>query len=154
MPYRNYPPLLDSGRNPFELFILGFSLVTTLPLMWGSPPPASTTALLGPFLVHVWAGILAVGCAVALVGVFWTGLRHVGHWNPTAAGGLLIEGFGLVAVGVGDIIFAVAAFGLSNSRGVVAGGIVLGFALACLWRSWLIKRWVRAVVEGPPDGDR
>lgn len=148
MPYRNYPPLLDSGRNPFELFVLTLSLLTSAPLLIGAaPPPGSTTELLGPTLVHVWAGILVFGCLVALTGVWWTWLRWIHLWRPRTATGLLIERVGLVAVGVGDIIYGIAVFGIGGGRGVLAGGIVLGFGLACWWRAWLIRRWIKAIVE-------
>jgi hypothetical protein len=151
MPYRNYPPLLDNGRNPFELFVLAFSLVVCTPLLGGAPPPGSTTALLGHALVLWWAGILVFGCAVALVGIWWTWWRWLRRWlhrwHPRATTGLLIEMVGLVAVGVGDVIYAIAAINVGYGRGLVAGGIVLGFGLACWWRAWLIRRWVRAIVE-------
>jgi hypothetical protein len=153
MPYRNYPPLLDSGRNPFELFVLGFSLVFCLPLLWGAAPPGSATALLGPVLVHVWAAFLVFGCTLALTGIWWTWWgwlrRWLHHWRPRAATGLLIEQVGLVAVGVGDVIYAIAVFAAPGSRGRIAGAIILGFGLACFWRAWHIQRWVRAIVEGP-----
>lgn len=149
MPYRNYPPLLDSGRNPFELFVLGLSLLTATPLLWGAPPPGSTTELLGPLLVRVWSWILVVGCFVALVGIWWTLWRWVGPLHPRAATGLLIEQFGLVVVGVGDVIYAIGAFNIADGRARLAGGIVLGFGLACCWRAWQIQRWVRAIVETP-----
>lgn len=153
MPYRNYPPLLDSGRNPFELFVLGFSLIVGAPLLWGAPVPGTTAALLGPMLVHVWATILVIGCSVTLLGVWWTWWawlrRWWPRWRPRAATGLLIEQCGLVAVGVGDVIYAVGVFTIAPDRGRIGAAIVLGFGLACWWRAWHIRRWVKAIVETP-----
>ena len=141
-----YPPPLDSGRNPFELFVLGFSILVGAPLLWGAPPPGSTTELLGPTLAHVWAWILVVGCATALLGVFWPGAFRC----PRATGtGLLIEQVGLVAVGVGDLLYAIAVVVILGP--LVPAGIVGGFGLACWWRAWLIQRWVRAAIREQQD---
>lgn len=152
------PPPLDSGRNPFELFVLGFSLIVGFPLLWGgAPAPGSTTALLGPDLALVWAAILVIGCLIALVGVWWTWWAWLGRWMesfvPRAGTGLLTEQVGLVAVGVGDVIYAVAVLNASPSRAIGAA-IVGGFGLACWCRAWQIHRWVRAVIREQHPGVR
>ena len=145
-----YPPPLDSGRNPFELFVLGFSLVVGAPLLWGAPRPGSTTELLGPRLASVWGLILVFGCTVALAGVWWTWWAWLGRWvasfKPRVGTGLLIEQVGLVAAGVGDVIYAIAVAG-AGPRGALAAAIVGGFGCACWWRAWLIQRWVRATIS-------
>lgn len=146
------PPPLDSGRNPFELFVLGFSLIVGMPLLWGAPTPGSTTALLGEDLARVWASILVGGCLVALVGVWWTWWAWLGRWLdsfvPRAGTGLLTEQVGLVAVGVGDLIYAVAVITAdAGGRSGIGAAIVGGFGLACWLRAGLIHRWVRAVIR-------
>jgi hypothetical protein len=73
------PPLparpLDSGRHPFEQFVLFLGVFVGWPLLLGGPTPGSTSELLGPFWARVWAWMLVGGCLVALDGAWWTWWR-------------------------------------------------------------------------------
>jgi hypothetical protein len=140
---------LDSPRNPFELFLLFLGLASAFPLLWGAPTPGSTAELLGPVLVRVWGYILVFGCLTALTGVWWTWLGRLFHrrTKPQEVAGLLIEQVGLVAVGVGTLVYGVGLIGLdTQGRGVVVG-IAFGWGLACFWRAGQIQRWVRAAIR-------
>lgn len=142
-------PPLDSPRNPFEVFLLLFGLVVGAPLLFGAPTPGSTTTLLGPGYVRVWAWMLVLGCAVTLIGAFWTALAHLvaPSFAPTPGAALLIEQVGLVAVGASSVIYVLGAAAYQGpNRPVVPAGIVAGLAVACLVRAWLIQRWVKATI--------
>lgn len=140
---------LDSSRNSFELYLLFLGMVTGLPLLWGAPPPTSTEALLNPVEVKVWAFLLVGGCAVALVGVWWTWWAWLSRFapgvRPNLATGLLLEQVGMVGVAVGTLIFAYAIVAVGGSP--LIAGIVLGFGLACTTRAVRIRRWVRATIR-------
>jgi hypothetical protein len=144
-------PALDSSRNPFELFTLGLGLLSGLPLLFGVPAPGSTNALLGPVLVHVWAWILVAGCATALIGVWWTWFGWCPWVRPTPGTGLLVERVGLVAVGVGTLIYAVAILAEAPGFRWLPAAIVAAYGLACWWRAFLIQRWIRAAISRRPQ---
>lgn len=142
------PRPLDSGRNPFELFLLGFGLLAGLPLLWGAPPPHSTAELLSPFLVHVWASFLVGGCLVALTGVWWRLLgRLVLRKETRVSTGLLLEQLGLVSVGAGLAIYGVGIIAIHVPGTSVAVGFVFAYGVACFWRAAQIQRWVQATVQ-------
>lgn len=138
---------LDSGRNPFELFLLGLGLLAGLPLLWGSPPPRSTEQLLSPFLVHVWAAFLVGGCVVALVGVWWRWLGWVFRSEAKHSTGLLLEQLGLVSVGVGTIIYGIGIIASGVPGSGLAVGLTFAYGLACFVRTGRIQRWVRAAIR-------
>lgn len=149
-----YPPPLDSGRNPFELFVLLLGVISGFPLLLGAPAPGSTTALLGNQLAFVWGCILCGGCIVALVGVWWTWWGWVARWRGlgrmrlTEATGLAIEQVGLVAVGVGCMIYAYGVHRAGEPPGrYIAAALVCALGLACWWRAGQIRRWVKAAIR-------
>jgi hypothetical protein len=141
-------PRLDSGKHPFELFILVLGLISGGPLLFGKIRPGSTEELLNPVMLQIWAWMLVTGCAVALVGALW-------RWQVTT--GLLLEQLGLVAVGAGVVIYTASLLYAGTGR-FLSAAIIGGFGLACLWRVWQIQRWVRAVVRlsehQAPPGDQ
>lgn len=146
------PPTLDSGRHPFELFVLFLGLVVGSPLLWGAPTPGSTTELLGPVWARAWAWILVTGCLVALMGVWWTWWSWLSRWlfrlDLRTSTGLLIEQVGLVAVGVGTLIYAVGVVTADGETGrFIPAGLVAGLGLACWWRAGQIQRWVHATIR-------
>jgi hypothetical protein len=116
-----------------------------------SPRPGSTNALLGPVLVHVWAWILVAGCATALIGVWWTWFGWCPWVRPTPGTGLLVERVGLVAVGVGTLIYAAAILAEAPGFRLLPAAIVAAYGLACWWRAFLIQRWIRATISRRPQ---
>lgn len=144
-PARSRPvPTLDSGRNPFEVFMLVVSIASGIPLVLGHIVPGSTAALLNPALLVVWAVILIVGSTITLAGAFWPGRR--------GDIGLLVEQFGLVVVGVGVIVYTAGLLLAATGSGRwVAAGVAGAYGLACWYRAWQIQKWVRAVVRLSED---
>ena len=152
----DYLPPLDSGRHPFELFVLFLGMVSGAPLLFGAPAPGTTTELLGPGLARVWGWILVGGCLVALIGVWWTWWAWLGRlWHrihPAERDGLLIEQVGLVAVAVGTLIYAIGVILADTPPGtdavarVIPAALVGALGLACVWRAGQIQRWVRAAI--------
>lgn len=146
------PPRLDSARHPFEQFVLFLGTVAGLPLLFGAPEPGSTSALLGPIMVHLWAWLLAGGCAVAFIGSWWDRTarldRFIRRWRPRATSALLIEQTGLVALGGSCVVYV---YGIVVSPAGVGGrlisvALVFGLGLAAIWRARQIRRWVAFTV--------
>lgn len=141
-------PTLDdpmySQKNPHQVFLLVFSLVSAAPLMWNgqSGVPAMDRAL-NDLAVQAWGGCLLFGSIMALVGQWWRG--HT--WN-----GLVIERSGLGLVGTGAIIYSMVIwFSASNVSGGprFAAAITMAYGLDCLWRCGQITRrlrWIKALI--------
>lgn len=140
---------LESGRHPFELFVLILGVVAGLPLMIEGPTPGSTQALLGNGLIRVWGAMFGGGCLIALIGVLWAPIVRRVRGGGRATSGLLIEQVGLVAVGFGTIIYAIGLAVAPNgtpSR-YVPLGLVLALGIASFWRAVQIQRWVHALIS-------
>lgn len=158
---------LDSGRHPFEVFVLLAGVLISAPVLIGAPAPGSTSELLGPLLARLWSWIFFLGCLTALTGVWWTWWGWVAAWRqhpswplhrwprlarrwpvhgPRGDTGLLIEQVGLLAVAVGALIYA---FGVLRYGGVgktFPAALIGGIAAASLWRRRQIKGWVKATL--------
>lgn len=143
------PPRLDSARHPFEQFVLFLGMVVSWPLLMGDATPGTTSELLGPVLVHVWAWLLFGGCLIALSGSWWTAWgwfgRYWSRWNPRANSALLIEQVGLISLGGSSVVYAygvLTAVGFLPAR-LVGAGLVAGMGFAALYRVRQITRWIR-----------
>jgi hypothetical protein len=134
--------------------MLALGFVSGVPLLWGAPPPRTAQQLLSPALVHLWGYTLVLGCLVALLGVTWTWWGWLGRWFsrfcPTDATGLLIEQLGVLAVGVGAVIYGVGIVVAAAPGSGLPAGIVLGFGAACFWRWGQIQRLVRVAATIEP----
>lgn len=127
------------------MLALGFA--SGLPLLWGAPPPRTAQQLLSPVLVHLWGYTLVLGCLLALLGVCWTWWGWLGklwpRFQPADGTGLLIEQLGVLAVGVGTVIYGAGILVADQPGSYLAAGIILGFGAACFWRFGQIQRLVK-----------
>lgn len=132
MPYRVDARM--SGRHPFEIFTMTLAFATGLPTLLGiQERPSSVMTYLPHIVALLWAIVLTVGSAGALVGVWW----------KERATGLILEQLGLGLVGLGSVVYAGVAIG----RGIflIPVGIVAGFGLSCLWRYFQLQSIVDSV---------
>lgn len=139
-------PTLDdpvySQKNPHQTFLLLFSLFASAPVIFGGESASrALDRTVNPFVIMVWAAMLLIGSAVALIGEFWPGHTWDGLW---------VERIGLFLVGVGGGFYSgVIAFTMGAKAGYVVG-ITAAYALSCLWRVIQITRrlaWIRELVD-------
>lgn len=129
-------------RNPFEIYLLALSLVSTAPLALGfTRPPTSLSSELGVW-ARVWGIALCIGSLVALVGIMWRRPKNPIKFSVT---GLVVEQVGLVAVGGATIYYATAILLLVGNRGLVTSGIVLAYGAAAATQAWRIHRFLRGL---------
>jgi hypothetical protein len=123
------------GRNPFEQFMLLWSVLTILSIL-SAPTPGSVLADLPSWVVIGCYILLCIGGSVGLVGV----------WLRNLILSLLVERASMIVVGPTSLFFAGAIFTqLSyNPRALSAAMIVAAFSLASFWRLYRIQSYLQA----------
>lgn len=141
--------------NPFQLFLLALSLVSSVGLLQGKSGSQLLDARLNDFAVSLWGAALAIGSLLAMAGV-WC-YRH----PHRLMSGLYLERGGLVLVGAAASVYS---FVVLHSAADVSGvrftaSVQIGYAAACFFRSWQdhraitqTKRLYRTLQRSARDG--
>lgn len=126
------PLVVVSGRHrPHEILLLAVSLVTGVAYTIGAPPPASVSALLPAWALHIWsAGLVASG----VIGLAGTLSRR--WWS------LQVEQAGML-IGAASLIWYTAAVVPFGWKALLAGLISVAWALANVARAVQIRRDLR-----------
>lgn len=130
-------------RNPYQVFLLGLSVLASFPLLQGHASSGVLERELDDRTVAAWGLLLLVGSVVALVGEFMPGYTWLG---------LVLERTGLAVVGSAAAIYTgVVLVSVSDRTGVAyLTAIQAAYALSCAWRVGQITRrmrWVRRAIE-------
>lgn len=137
--------------NPFEVYLLVACVLVGFLIFGAEARPQSITSLLPPLLRIVWAIMLCVGGALALIGLYWPG-------DPFT--GVEIKRIGLYSVGIGALAWGTAAafYGPIGRPTAISN---IAFALACATRLVQISRRIRfarehlqAVLRTPPPAEQ
>lgn len=115
--------VIINRHRPHELLLLAVSVFTGAAYTLGSPPPASISALLPGWALHVWSVGLATSGFVGLLGAL---TRR--PWS------MHIEQAGLL-LGAGALVWYAAAVAPFGWRASFVVAVSLGWAVANLWRS-------------------
>ena len=127
-------PILAPSRHPFQLFILTLCLITGVPVLVGNAPaPGSLEDAMPDFVFLGWNIALVAGSAVALVGSMVQKNRVTG---------ILLEQWGLVAVGMAAIVYGILIPFVAHWGGAISASIIFGFGVACLWRWWQLQKYI------------
>lgn len=117
-------------QRPHEVLFLVWSLIFGVAGLTTAPAPTTVAALVPHWETLAWSATLAVSGAVGLVGI---ALRR---WVL----GLQVEA-GAQLIGTGALlIYAAAVFIVGGWRGLFAGGLIVMWMAANLWRVWQISR--------------
>lgn len=141
------PLLVRSGRNPFEVLMLGACVGTGAA---GLVEPTATSnaivSLLPHWEVYTWYAGLLVGGLVGITGVFSKGVVS-----------LLVERVGLIMLMCLTLAYAAAVLTQVGFRGVVPTLFTGLFAVACAIRFLYItadlKRMEEMATAATQDGD-
>lgn len=135
--------ILRSGRNPFEMFLLGACVLSGIV---GVLAPAATEGavarVLPPWAGSVWYAGLFVGAGISFTGVLLRGLKS-----------LLVERVGLLLLAGFFGVYAFAVFALAGWRGVFVSLFVAAFAVAATARFVQIGRDLKKA-EAPHAEER
>lgn len=124
-------PKWPPSWNPFEVFLLGLSLTSSIGLLRGTSGSAVLDAKLDDVVVSLWGFALAAGSLIALAGVYCY------RKERTLVPGLVLERSGLALVGVAASIYSIVVITsvpFGDARWPVS--VQIAYASACFFRAW------------------
>lgn len=128
------PVLVLTGRHrPHEILLLAVSLLLGVAYTVGAPPPASVTALLPAWAVHVWAAGMGVSGALGLAAV-------AVRWSRA----LQVEQAAMLIGAAALIWYTVAVLPL-GWRSLLAVAISVAWTSANMWRATQIHRDLKSL---------
>lgn len=133
------------GRHPFQRYTLGLAFLGGLPLLFGEPTSGSVEEALPWPVVVAWGLILVVGCATALVGVFWPLREPVTPRSFVTA--LFLERLGLALVWPTALVYASIIALMTGFAGLLVAALVAGFGWAARRRMKDVTRTFRQAIE-------
>ena len=136
------------GKSVGDIFLMAICLVTSIPILFGvAPAPGSIYQFLDPRVVFGWSLALSAGAATVLISFT---LRD-------RITGIIVEQFGSVCIGVSATIYAAAIYWTTyDNGGLVAGSIILGFAIARfvqVYQRQVVLKKVRLVMAQIEEGE-
>lgn len=134
MPHRAVVVVTSRRRDPPELMLLALCLLAAVSYLAGAEPPSSVEAVMPAWLVTGWYASLAAAGVIGVVGNLWPGALLTA-WRVRLAGQVIAAGPAAA--------YAVAAYAYAGSRALMAGSLVVAWALICAWQAALLARDVR-----------
>ena len=136
-----------SDRHPFEIYLLVWAFVSSLPAAIGlTPLPPTILRSVDPWQGRTWVVSLTLGCLVALIGLGWR-RRSTATGFRLSVTGLVLEQVGLVTVAAATVFYAGAASLRGGPGALPLAGIILGFGTACAAQAWKIQRVLKASTQ-------
>lgn len=121
-------PVVTGRHRPHQILLLLVSLLLGVAYTVGAPPPASVTALLPGWAVHVWAAGMGASGALGLAGI-------AVRWSRA----LQVEQAAML-IGAASLIWYTAAVVPLGWRSLLAVAISVAWTVANVWRAIQIRR--------------
>lgn len=144
----HHMPPWPPAWNPFEVFLLVLSLLSSVSLLQGTTGSAILDQRLNPVDVVGWGLCLAGGSVLALAGVYcYRGRRRLMM-------GLYLERAGLVLVGGAASLYTYvvlhSAADIGDAR--YASAVQIAYASACFFRAWQDHQAIRWTYKNHNEG--
>lgn len=135
------PDPLGMPRHPLAVYLLVLATFSGLSQAVGVIVAATPDIALPPAVNFAWAVMLFLGGLSSLAGMFWQGSV------PT---GLTLKRAGMAMLGGSGLIYAIVLVWTFGQGGLLSGGIILGFSLACWMHYRTVVRRIRAIITASP----
>lgn len=146
----SYADPLRAGRHPFQRYLLALAVVGSLPILFGERTAGSIEATLPPAVVISWGLLLLIGCAIALVGVYWPLREPVTPKSFVTA--LFLERLGLALVWPTALVYAGIIVLVVGVPGLLSAAITAGFGWASRRRMRDCARTFRRAISEQEQG--
>lgn len=125
--------------NPFEVFLLALSVVSSVGLLRGQSGSQVLDDKLPNWEVAAWGLMLAAGAIIALLGIYSYRQRQ------TLMLGLYLERTGLILIGGGAAIYSYVVLTTAPEVAGVRWSVTVqgAYAAACFFRAWQDHRAIR-----------
>jgi hypothetical protein len=130
---REWGPRPTGDPNPFEAWLFAACTMQGIALLVGWAEPTSIQQALPPLFRTIWAGMLALGGAAVVIGLYWPG-------DPFT--GVEIKRPGLAACAAATLAYSVALLPY-GAAGLMVALFNASFAVACVVRVRQIARLMR-----------
>lgn len=137
-----------SGRNPYQVWLMGFLMFATIPLIFKAAPSLSVQSLVPHWAVAAWAIAVSGACLANIVGVYWRRSYRTSIYLEIGSGAVLTIGNLLYPVAL--IVYALARTNSVITPASVWSTVVLlaaisGCSAGRVWQLTKARREVNAV---------
>lgn len=136
------PVSVTTGRHPYEVAVHASAVACGVALTVTDRLPRSAAEAMPTPVQALWVALLITSGVTAIAGAFWRGPA------PTA---LRVELAGVLLLGVGTAMYAVALFAITGTQATAAGSFLMGIAVASWWRTGQIVGDLRRLAVAEKD---
>lgn len=136
------PVSVTTGRHPYEVAVHAAAVACGLALAVTDRLPRSAAEAMPDPVQALWVVLLIASGTIAITGAFWRGPA------PTA---LRVEMAGVLLLGVGTSMYAIALVAISGEQATAAGSFLAGITVASWWRAGQIVGDLRRLAAAEDD---
>lgn len=129
---------ITSGRHPYQIAMHASAVAAGVLMMWSDEWPRSAEDTMSRPILWLWVALLILS-GVGGAAVVW--------WRGELLTALRIELGGVVLLGTGTSMYALALWAVAGSQALAAGAFFSGISVGSWWRAVQVWRDVRRVSE-------